>query len=103
MLLDAASIIHAIVGFAFVFFVPGYIFTFAIYPKREDIENMERVVLGFGLSIVISVYIAFLLAQTIRLTETNLWISLILFTILSYGAYRLRKNKLERIDQNEKD
>ncbi len=91
--MDIISIIHAVIGFVFVFFVPGYIFTFAIYPRKEDLQEIERIVLGFGLSIVISVYVGFILAQTIRLTETNLWVSLIFVTLLSYAAYRLRRGR----------
>ncbi len=46
-------IIQAIIGLSLVLFIPGYALSFAFFPKKNDIDLLERITLGFGLSVAI--------------------------------------------------
>ena len=50
--LDRLPIIRAILGFIFVFFLPGFAWTLVFFKGRQ-INIIERVVLSFGLSIAV--------------------------------------------------
>lgn len=51
------SILRAIVGFPFVLFLPGYTLLAVLFPKKDDLDGIERVALSIGLSICIVVFI----------------------------------------------
>jgi uncharacterized membrane protein len=50
-----------ILGLPFVMFFPGYTLIAALFPKRDDIDSIERVALSFGVSIAIVVFIVLML------------------------------------------
>lgn len=50
-----------ILGLPFVMFFPGYTLIAALFPKRDDIDSIERVALSFGLSIAVVVLIILML------------------------------------------
>jgi uncharacterized membrane protein len=47
------SIIQAIIGLPLVLFIPGYALSYAFFPKKKDLELMERIALSFGLSLAL--------------------------------------------------
>jgi len=63
---EAVSIayIRWIFGFIFILFLPGYCFVEALFPKREELDDIERVALGIGLSLAISPLTALVLNFT---------------------------------------
>ncbi len=81
-------------GLVMVLFVPGYTLIAALFPKKEDLEGIERMALSFGLSIAVVPLIGLGLNYTpwgIRLTPVV--ISLALFTIaMAMAAYVRRMN-----------
>ena len=63
--------IRIILGLLFVLFLPGYSLIAALFPKKKDLDTIERLALSFGLSIAITPLIGLLLNYTpfgIRLT-----------------------------------
>jgi hypothetical protein len=50
-----------ILGLPLVMFFPGYTLIAALFPKRDDIDSIERVALSFGLSIAVVVLIVLML------------------------------------------
>jgi uncharacterized membrane protein len=42
-----------ILGLPLLLFTPGYMLAAAVFPRQDDMDTMERVGLGFGLSIVL--------------------------------------------------
>lgn len=41
----------AAVSLGVVLFVPGYCLSLALYPRKEDLDRLERIVLSFGFGI----------------------------------------------------
>ncbi|WP_297480376.1 DUF1616 domain-containing protein [Thermococcus sp.] len=89
LLLDAIivisqdSVIRKALGLAFVLFFPGYVFVTTLFPERKELDNLERLALSFGLSIVIVPLIGLALNYTpwgIRLKP--ILISLTIFNLI---------------------
>lgn len=81
-------------GLLMVLFLPGYTLIAALFPKKEDLDGIERVALSFGMSIAVVPLIGLALNYTpwgIRLTPVV--ISLVVFTVaMSAAAYVRRLN-----------
>ncbi len=56
--------VRIFLGLLFVLFLPGYIFVAALFPKKADVDSIERVALSFGLSIAIVPLIGLILNYT---------------------------------------
>jgi uncharacterized membrane protein len=82
-------------GLLMVLFVPGYTLIAALFPRKEDLDGIERVALSFGLSIAVVPLMGLGLNYTpwgIRLTPVVISISL--FTIAMSAAAYLRRMSL---------
>ena len=71
------------------FFLPGYSLIAALFPRKDDLDGIERIALSFGLSIAITPLLGLALNYTpfgIRLSPVLIVLSI--FTIsLAIGAY----------------
>lgn len=93
--MDDRSSVRIALGLIFVLFLPGYALVAAMFPKKEDIDGIERLALGFGLSIVVVPILGFLLNYTpwgIRLYPVTL--ALLSFTAVMSAAAIYRRKKL---------
>lgn len=82
-------------GLVMVLFVPGYTLIAALFPKKADLEGIERTALAFGLSIAVVPLIGLALNYTpwgIRLTPVV--VSLAIFTIVMATAAHWRRISL---------
>ncbi|MEG3067877.1 MAG: DUF1616 domain-containing protein [Syntrophaceticus schinkii] len=87
-------------GLPFVLFFPGYVLIAALFPKKDDLDGIERVALSFGLSIAVAPLIGLGLNYTpwgIRLTPILL--SLIIFILLMGSISFFRRDKLPQDDR----
>ena len=70
-------------------FLPGYALIAALFPRKDDLDAIERIALSFGLSIAITPLLGLALNYTpfgIRLSPVLIVLSI--FTIaLAIGAY----------------
>lgn len=85
------SVIRTIVGLPFLLFFPGYLAIAALFPAREDLDDIERIALSFGLSIAITPLIGFGLNYTpfgIRLTPILLSVSAFIILVAIVALYR---------------
>ena len=83
-----------------VLFVPGYTLIAALFPKKCDLDGIERLALSFGLSIAVVPLIGLGLNYTpwgIRLTPVV--ISLAIFVLLMAGAAHYRRLMLLEEDR----
>jgi uncharacterized membrane protein len=83
-----------------VLFLPGYALIAALFPRKDDIDGIERVALSFGLSIAVVPLMGLGLNYTpwgIRLVPVV--ISLCLFTVVMVFAAQLRRSALSKEDR----
>ena len=84
--------VRIILGLPLVLFLPGYSLIAVLFPRKDDLDSIERIALSFGLSIAVVPLMGLGLNYTpfgIRLSPVL--ISLSVFTIaLAVGAYLRR-------------
>ena len=94
-----SNVLRIIIGLPFLLFFPGYTLMAALFPKKNDLDGVERIALSFGLSIALSALIGFLLNYTpcgIRFYPILLSLSFFIFVtsvITYYRRYRLPVEK----------
>ncbi|MCK4476351.1 MAG: DUF1616 domain-containing protein [Methanophagales archaeon] len=98
--LNEISPIRIILGLPLVLFLPGYALIAALFPRKDDLDGIERVALSFGLSIAITPLLGLALNYTpfgIRLSPILIVLSV--FTIsLAMGAY-VRRSMIPEEDR----
>jgi uncharacterized membrane protein len=91
-----STVFRIIFSLLIILFVPGYSLIAALFPKKDDLEGIERVVLSFGLSIAAAPLIGLLLNYTpfgIRLEP--IIVSLSVFMIFMSTIAYIRRLKLQ--------
>jgi len=63
------NVLRVFFGVTFVFFLPGYAWSFVLFMRRE-LEWVERIAISFGLSIVVVTLTVFLLSWLFHLPIT---------------------------------
>jgi uncharacterized membrane protein len=98
--LNEISPVRIILGLPLVLFLPGYALIATLFPRKDDLDGIERVALSFGLSIAITPLLGLALNYTpfgIRLTPILIVLSL--FTIsLAIGAW-VRRGRIREEDR----
>lgn len=95
-----SSFIRTILGILFILFLPGYSLIAALFPKIGDLDNIERLALSFGLSIVISPLIGLALNYTpFKIELTPILVSLSIFTILMLIITFFRRNRVPEAER----
>ncbi|MCK4736007.1 MAG: DUF1616 domain-containing protein [Methanophagales archaeon] len=98
--LNEISPIRIILGLPLVLFLPGYSLIAALFPRKDDLDGIERVALSFGLSIALTPLLGLALNYTpfgIRLSPVLIVLSV--FTIsLAMGAY-VRRSRIPEEDR----
>ena len=86
--------VRIILGLSLVLFLPGYALIATLFPRKDDLDAIERIALSFGLSIAITPLLGLALNYTlfgIRLTPVL--IVLMVFTIALAIGGRVCKKK----------
>jgi uncharacterized membrane protein len=94
------TFIRIILGLPLVLFLPGYSLIATLFPRKDDLDAIERIALSFGLSIAITPLLGLALNYTpfgIRLTPVLIVLSV--FTVsLVIGAY-VRRSMIPEEDR----
>ena len=91
---------RVLLGLLLVLFLPGYSLVAALFPRKDDLDGIERIALSFGLSIAVVPLLGLALNYTplgSRLVPVLLGLSL--FTVLLAvvaGVRRVRMPEAER-------
>jgi uncharacterized membrane protein len=94
------TFIRTVLGLFLILFIPGYSLIAALFPKKDDLDGIERAALSFGLSIAVTPLIGLALNYTpygIRLTP--ILISLSAFTMIMIVIAYFRRR---RVTEGEK-
>jgi len=98
--LNEISPIRIILGLPLVLFLPGYSLIATLFPRKDDLDGIERIALSFGLSIAITPLLGLALNYTpfgIRLSPVLIVLSV--FTIsLAIGAH-VRRSMIPEADR----
>jgi len=99
-LVERLNVVRAVLGFALVFFVPGFAWSLLLFRK---VSIIERIALSVGLSIAVVTLGLFFVNRLagIRITALNSVLFIIVVTILPLVAYYL--NKLIRRNEMGED
>lgn len=83
------SIIRAVLGLILVLFIPGFALVLALYPRKEDLETVERIALSSVLSIALTMLMALFLDMGLGIdyTDLNMVTALVIFTLLCLVAW----------------
>ena len=87
------QVLRIILGLPFILFFPGYTLIAALFPKKSDLDAMERVALSFGLSIAVVPLIGLVLNYTpwgIRLYPILLSLAFFIVAMSAIAWYRRR-------------
>ncbi|TFH46896.1 MAG: DUF1616 domain-containing protein, partial [ANME-2 cluster archaeon] len=91
----ATSWVRTVLGLPLVLFFPGYALIAALFPKKDDLDGIERTALSFGLSIAVVPLLGLALNYTpwgIRLIPILITISI--FTLAMCTAAIMRRRGL---------
>lgn len=88
------SIIRTILGLPLVLFIPGYVLIGALFSKKDDLDNIERIVLSFGLSIAVVPLLGLLLNYTFGIRLIPILIALCLYTVILIFIADYRRKQL---------
>lgn len=92
--------LREISGLLFVLFIPGYVLTSALFPRKKDLENIERIALSFGLSLAISPLIGLALNYTpFGIKLTPIVVALTGFTLIMLIIAYMQRRKVAEEDR----
>lgn len=69
-----------ILGLSFILFFPGYMLICALFPRKGDLDSVERLALSFGLSIAVTS----LIGLTLNYTPFGIRLYSIIFSLFSF-------------------
>ncbi len=89
------NVLRIVLGLPFVLFSPGYILITALFPRKENLSDIERIALSFGLSLAVVPLNGLVLNYLPwGINLTSILYSLSIFIILTSVAAWLRQRKL---------
>ena len=94
------SFVESIFGLLFILFLPGYCLIAIVFPRKEDIEVVEREAFSFGLSTLIAPIIGLILNYTSSgINLTSLLIALAVVTIIMEIPAYITRQKVPEGDR----
>lgn len=94
IIFSSSNVLRIVLGLPFVLLFPGYVLVIALFPKKEGMGGVERVVLSFGLSIAVASLIGLILNYTawgITLESTLYSIASFIFILSTIAWFRQRR------------
>jgi len=95
-----SNALRIVLGLPFVLFFPGYTLIAALFPKKNQLDGIERVVLSFGLSIATVPLIGLILNYTpwgVRLY--TVLISITIFIVVTSLIVWYRQHRLPKMER----
>lgn len=92
------EVLRVIFGFILVLFIPGFALTWALFPHRDDLSDIERLAYTFVLSIL-SVMLGVLFMDVklgLEVTPINIVLVIIFIVLFSVFGYIIQAILIER-------
>lgn len=94
------TFIITILALPFFLFFPGYLVIYILFPKKDDLEEMERLFLSFGLSLLITPVIGLILNYTsLGISTNSILLVLSIFTALLSIVALIKRWKVAERDR----
>ncbi|RLI78394.1 hypothetical protein DRP05_07415 [Archaeoglobales archaeon] len=89
-----AEILYAfkvILGLIFLFFVPGYAITLALFPRKDELSLVEKIGFACALSIAADILTTLFIDVVFHVptTASNIFFSLLTLTLIFLGIWRV--------------
>lgn len=97
------NIIRLILGTATVLFIPGYVLTTLLFPRKTDLEMAVRLSLSPGLSIVILIILGIILNYTFGLRLIPMLVALCVYIIVTAIVVSYRRLASYRSGDDERE
>jgi uncharacterized membrane protein len=94
----AQNPLRILLGFLVALAVPGYTLMVALFPKRSDLDPVERLVMSLGLAVIPVSFLGVILSATWGIRPVPLALGLSGFTLLIGGVAVYRRRRLRRED-----
>lgn len=88
------SVVRTILGMPLVLFIPGYVLVATLFPKKDDLDCIKRVVLSFGLSIIIVPLLGLMLNVTFGIRLIPILMALCSYSIVFIFIANYRRKQL---------
>lgn len=82
------AMIRIFLGFIYLLFLPGFVWTWALWPKNNFITFLERILLSFLLSIAAAPLCVLLVSKAgVEITPMNSFIEITVFIMLGFFVF----------------
>jgi uncharacterized membrane protein len=100
--IDSVPVIRAVLGFALVFFLPGFAWTLVFFSR---VNNIERIALSLGLSIALVTLSIFALNVLfhMKINGANALLTIIVITVIPAGIYLFKRLRTRQTRASDGD
>ncbi len=88
------SIVRTILGLPLVLFIPGYLLVAALFPKKDDLDDMEIITLSICLSVTVVPFLGLILNYTFGIRLIPILIMLCSYSIILAFVADYRRRQL---------
>lgn len=88
------SIFRTILGMPLILFIPGYASVLTLFPKKDDLESIERIVLSVGVSLVAVSLLGLMLNFTFGIRLIPILITLCAYSVILMFVANYRRKQL---------
>lgn len=88
------SAARTILGMPLILFIPGYVLVATFFPKKDDLEPIKRIVISFGMSMVVVPLLGLILNFTFGIRLIPILIALCSYSIVFTFVANYRRTQL---------